>query len=150
MLCTSVCFTHTKKNCLFSAKTFTKTFLDITNTTSTSVLATTIQASPNVNFREIVEFYPGKSRLPKPLQLSCSEILFNLTYLSNEPFARGFVKSVWLARLPSTKSLGIDDLEEIDDESDDNDFDDVYSVDVAQQRKSPRCVAEVNEFCEDS
>lgn len=49
--------------------------------------------------REIVDFYPGPSRFAKPVQVKCSDILQRVQYNGSEPFARGFVKEVWLGSL---------------------------------------------------
>jgi hypothetical protein len=73
--------------------------LSSSSSSSSSTAATTTTTTNGANFRQAVDFYPGRSRLPKPMRLSCNEILNNVTLLSSEPFARGFVKSVWLARL---------------------------------------------------
>ena len=48
--------------------------------------------------REWVDFYPGKSRIPKPRKVSCTDILQKVRY-HNKPFARGYVKEVWLGEL---------------------------------------------------
>lgn len=56
-----------------------------------------VESDDVAKLRQYVDFYPGKSRLPKPRRLSCAEILLDVQYVSSEPFARGFVKSVWLA-----------------------------------------------------
>jgi hypothetical protein len=55
--------------------------------------------------RELVDFYPGPSRFPKPRQINCSDILRRVRYRGEHAFARGFVKEVWLAELDGLRLI---------------------------------------------
>lgn len=80
------------------------TTFSLTSSSLSSLLTYSPDWRPNIT-REIVDFYPGPSRLVKPRQISCSDILNRVKYIGGHAFARGYVKEVWLGELDGKRLI---------------------------------------------